>query len=382
MLKTRDLKPFLAIVFVACFLLSSGVSTVLAKDVSVFYQFVDQSTGANLYMLNVVVPQSLIDYYGQMSHKSASGADFAKFVTPFALAPIAACIREIYPDDEDFANGVLTLVHQIPYEVIIPASYPVEILVSNKGDCDLLSFVAASVLKAGGLDVVLLHYPAKEHLNIGINLPDVPKNARSGVYSVTHLGAKYYVAECTSSDWKNGWRVGESPADLKNVSATILSLDQPEQVSPGQVSASFKKLADSSLGLNVSPFLLLEDNSFTASGQISPAVSSQNVTLYFSANGDSWFVAGTAVTGVDGRFNLVWVPEENGFLELRASWVGNDVYAGSTSVKVGSLVLPFLFFVVAVVLVIAVLILLVVYFITKHRSKRAAPIVERSGANL
>jgi hypothetical protein len=49
---------------------------------------------------------------------------------------------------------------------------------------------------------------------------------------------------------------------------------------------------------------------------------------------------------------------------------------------VGSLVLPFLFFVVAVVLVIAVLILVVVYFVTRRGSKRVAPIVARSEANL
>jgi hypothetical protein len=368
LVKKRSLAAFLAMIFAGSVLFSGAVSLVYAEEASFTYQFVDQSTGNTLYTLNVVIPQTLIDYYGQLSHRSASAADFPKFVTPFALAPIANSLRELYPNDEDFANGVLTLVHQIPYEVIIPASYPVEILLGNKGDCDLFSFVAASILKAGGLEVVLLHYQSREHMNLGVHLSEVPKDLRSVVYSVTHSGLKYYVAECTSSDWRNGWRVGESPEDLRSVSATVLAVDQAEEVSPGQVSASFMELTDSILGLSVSPFLVLYGNSVTASGQISPAVTSQNVTLYSSANGDSWSVAGTALTGANGSFELVWVPEGTGFLEFRASWVGNDFYAGSTSVTVNSVVLPFLFVIIVAVSIIAVLILVVVHLATKRRS--------------
>lgn len=374
-MKVKHLAAALTCIFVGCFLSLSVVAPVMAQDISLSYQFVDQSTGATLYTLNVVIPPSLTEYYGQQSHRSASDADFSKFVTPFALVPIANCLREIYPDDEDFVNGVLTLVHQIPYEVIIPASYPVEVLLGKKGDCDLFSFVAASLFKAGGLDAVLLHYTSREHMNVGVHLSEVPKNSRTGIYSVTHFGVKYYVAECTSSNWRDGWRVGESPEDLKTVSAAVLALDQIEQVAPGQVSASFKRLEGSSLGLSVSPFLLLQGSSVTAQGQISPSVANQNVTFYISSNGDSWSVIGSTVTGVDGCFEFVWSPVEFGFLELRAGWVGNDVYAGSTSLTVNSLFFPFWVVLIAVVALVVVVISVVAYLATRSRSKASTSVV-------
>jgi hypothetical protein len=149
----------------------------LAADTSISYQLVSMDDGAFTHTLNVVVPQSLLEFYNERSHISATDGDFPKFVTPYALQPIADRLREIYPDDETFTNGVLTIIHQIPYEIITPAYYPVETLVMGKGDCDMLSVIAASILKAGGLDVVLLHYTSEEHMNLGVHLSQPPQNA-------------------------------------------------------------------------------------------------------------------------------------------------------------------------------------------------------------
>ncbi|MFB3889732.1 MAG: hypothetical protein ACE14S_09595 [Candidatus Bathyarchaeia archaeon] len=144
--------------------------------------------------------------------RSASNADFPKFVTPYALKPVADCLREIYSEDEDFTNGVLVLVHQVEFVEIVRAYYPVETMLRGRGDCDLLSYVAASILKAGGLDVVLLRYLEEEHMNVGVRLAKAPEDARlDGASFFNNDGAKYYVAECTSNNWKEGWRVGECP---------------------------------------------------------------------------------------------------------------------------------------------------------------------------
>lgn len=60
--------------------------------------------------------------------------------------------------------------------------YPVEVIVENEGDCDLLSFVAASIMMAGGLDIVLLYYESQKHMNVGVNLTHAPEDARTAVY--------------------------------------------------------------------------------------------------------------------------------------------------------------------------------------------------------
>jgi len=49
--------------------------------------------------------------------------------------------------------------------------------VENEGDCDLFSFVAASTMMAGGLDVVLLLYETQSHMNVGVNLSHEPDDA-------------------------------------------------------------------------------------------------------------------------------------------------------------------------------------------------------------
>ena len=107
--------------------------------------------------------------------------DFATFVTPYALKPIADCLRGIYSDDEDFANGVLMIVHQIPYEDTSLPKYPVETIVANKGDCALFSYIAASIMKAGGLNVVLFYYESEDHMNIGVGLSHEPNYARGKI---------------------------------------------------------------------------------------------------------------------------------------------------------------------------------------------------------
>ena len=91
------------------------------------------------------------------------------------------------------------ITHQIQYKESGPQKYPIETLMENEGDCDLFSFLAASIMKAGGIDVVLLLYEEEEHMNVGVNLPQEPNDARSNVYYFMHETKKYYAAECTGN---------------------------------------------------------------------------------------------------------------------------------------------------------------------------------------
>jgi hypothetical protein len=130
----------------------------------------------NNQKLYVSISPSLFDYYGNLSHTVSTDSDYANFVTPQAVESIAENIQNItrnLPDsNEQFADAVLTLVHQIPYAINGP-QYPVETLVDNSGDCVALSLLAASIMQAGGLDVVLIHYIGitPGHMNVGVYHP-------------------------------------------------------------------------------------------------------------------------------------------------------------------------------------------------------------------
>jgi hypothetical protein len=350
------------------------VSVCLAEDYTISYQLLDKLDGTAGYKLNVTVPQSLNEYYFKKSHRLTSDNDFAKIVTPYALKAIADNLRELYEDDEDFANGVLMIVHQIPYEETLPVKYPLETMIDNKGDCDLFACIAASVMKAGGLNVVLLHYEEEKHMNVGVHLSEAPKDARESVYSVTLDDVAYYVAECTGGNWTYGWRVGECPSNLKEASAQVITLENSEEVSPGQVSASFAALEPSAISLEISPFITFQESTIAFRGQLTPTKPDENVTIYVGASGSPWTVIGTVVTQTDGRFEYVWNTETAGIYAVRASWSGDDSYTGAISLTKNAVVIPlFLVALIAVVVVAAVIGALAVFALKRAKQKSLEP---------
>jgi hypothetical protein len=330
------------------------------------YELLDHPGGSTNYRLTVSVTSSLYEYYRSKDHNIYS-YDFAKFVTPSSLKPIADDLWSIYSDDEDFANGVLMIVHQIPYVESGPQKYPVETIVENEGDCDLLSLIAASIMKAGGLDVVLLLYQTQNHMNVGVHLSEEPNDARSTVYYYTHDGKRYYVAECTGDDWRHGWRVGECPDLLQEASARIITLEDCEQSSPGQVSSSYGALVVSSLSLAVSARFVIARSAVTMSGSISPALSGKNVTLYVSSSGSSLSVLVTVVTDSDGRYSYTWRPSSAGIHSMRASWSGDTDYAGADSGICTLISVPLEWLMMGVAVIVLLVVLLVVTLATRRK---------------
>jgi hypothetical protein len=301
-----------------------------AANYTYSYWLLDSPEGSTRYKLTVSVTPSLYEYYRSKDHTVYS-LDFAKFVTPYALKPIADSLWSIHSDEEDFANGVLMIVHQIPYVESAPQKYPVETIVQNEGDCDLFSFVAASIMMAGGLDVVLFYYEAEKHMNVGVYLPFTPNDARSTVYYIDYNGKPYYIAETTGGSWEKGWRVGECPDELKRASAQIIPLENAEQMSPGQVSSSYSALASSTISLTLSSTYIVRGGTVTISGQLTPAGSNKAVTIYVRKSGSQWSVLGTTITDSDGKFLFLWVPKSASTYYIRASWSGNSDYAGADS---------------------------------------------------
>lgn len=195
--------------------------------------FVLTAPDSSKYELAVTVPSSLYYYYQAKVHRISSWSDYAKFVTPYSLAPIASELKTIYKSDEDFANGVLSILHHFTYKERA-ASYPVETLVDGWGDCDSLSYLAASILRAGGVDVILLIWKDVKHMNIGVCLRYSPAAPSLFVSYYTYQGNRYYITECTGT----GWYVGQIPERLALEKAVIIDTGGCEQWSPSRVSVT------------------------------------------------------------------------------------------------------------------------------------------------
>jgi len=336
------------------------------------YQLLDSPNGSTYYSLNVAVSQSLYEYYCEKSHTLTSNDDFAKFVTPYALQPIADGLWDIYTDDEDFANGVLMIVHQIPYDETLRVKYPVETIAENEGDCDLFSYIAASIMKAGGLGVVLLYYENEAHMNVGVHLSHTPYDVRGQAYYVTYNNIQYYVGECTGDDWKNGWRVGERPDDLKHASPSVITLESCEQWAPGQVSASYETLESSKISLTVSSISVMQGGAITLSGRISPPLQDKTVTVYVKINNLPWTASDTITTDSNGRFAYAWNTEVAGIYYIRASWSGDDDYAGADSPILNVMVLS-MFFILLLAITMVLICVGTIVFLMSRRSREEVP---------
>lgn len=365
-MKMKIKSELVFVVLIVSVTLSCLPPSVLSANYAFVYELLDRPSGSTHYRLNIAVSESLLEYYVEKSHVQISENDFAIFITPHALKPIADCLREIYSDDEDFANGVLMIAHQIPYEETKPPKYPVETIAANKGDCDLFSYIAASIMKAGGLDVVLFYYESEEHMNIGVNLSHEPRCARGEIDYVLHDGIRYYMAECTGENWKEGWRVGECPDDLTNATVQVVTLENCEQSAPGQVTASYNALAVSTVSLDISSAFLTQGSSLTLSGQLSQLLQNTTITIYIKANGLPWSELGTASTDSSGCFTYVWLSGVSGICYLRASWSGNENYAAGDSPTRTVTVLSWFFIALLSMTVVLVSVGIVVFLASRH----------------
>ena len=282
---------------------------------------------------------SLYDYYHSKSHSIRGDGDYAKFVTPGAFKSIAGNIKNVTGNlpysEEQFANAVLMLVRQVPY-VESNVKYPVETMLENSGDCDLLSLLAASIMKAGGLDVVLLYYKnlSPGHMNIGVYLPYTP------VYRTWWLAPAgfeynnktYWMAECTS---RGGWKVGDRPDLLADVKPQIIPLENCEEASPAHVASSLAgSLVPSAISITVSSEnASIEDSGrmLTVSGSISPARAGKTVVMYVGKYGNSYNDFRTVFTDEFGNYSFTWNFTSTGAYYVRTSLSGFSNYSSSDS---------------------------------------------------
>jgi len=289
----------------------------------------------------------------------------AKFVTPSPLEPIAKDLWSIYNNPEDFANGVLMITHQIPYQESIPQKYPIETISENEGDCDLFSFLAASIMKAGGLDVTLLLFEEQEHMTVGVNLPQTPKDTRTEISYFAHEEKRYFIAECTGN-FENGWRVGECPDIIKGATARIIPLDELDEIrSPNQVSSSYNSPKYSSLFLTVSTEFAIAKNDIQIMGSLSPSLAGENITLYISSYGSELNKLAIVETNSDGHFFHTWNSPPGGIYSIRANWSGDADYIGSDSNISKIIIISSQWLMMGAIVLFSLIILLIVSFATR-----------------
>ena len=163
--------------------------------------------------------------YSIKNHTTSRYAEsFQKFITPEhpTISKIANDVDTSYSKDIDKANALLDIVSTLEYkyDVLHPDNeedpnadedpkYPIETIIDGTGDCEDLSFLYASLCKVIGLDVVLLEWvnidSNSKHINVGINLPEIPPDSNDLKY--IHAGQEiYYVCECTGDSVT--WDVG------------------------------------------------------------------------------------------------------------------------------------------------------------------------------
>jgi hypothetical protein len=294
--------------------------------------------GQYRHKLYVSVPPSLYDYYHGETHSLSYDWDYSKFVTPSAFESVADNLRNVTRNlpysDEEFADAVLMLVHQLSYAVG-DMKYPVETLVDNSGKCDTLSLLAASIMKAGGLDVVLLYYEglSPSHVNVGVYLPNTPVYH---TWLMTPTGYEYnnktyWMAECTPT---TDWKVGDCPSLLANAKPTIISLENCEQTSPEPVSSSLDSplnVSSISIDLSSDPSAVGDgEPTLTVSGSIAPGYPGESVVMYVNKDRTPCNAFSTK-TDQAGKYCFTWNFTSTGTYYIRTSWSGTSNYAGADS---------------------------------------------------
>jgi len=365
-------KIFILLLSLLLFLSLSNIS--LAQNVQHTFELLDRPDGSKTYQLTVSITQTLYEYYLARDHQLYNINDLSKFVTPNPLEPVANDLWRIYSNQEDFVNGVLMITHQISYKETLPQKYPIETIKENEGDCDLFCFLAASIIKAGGIDVVLLLYEKEEHMVLGVNLQQEPRDARSNVYYYTYEQKRYYVAECTGN-FEGGWRVGECPDLIQGIQAQIITLDNMELLAPGVISSSYNVLQSSSLVLSVPSTFVISENSVEIIGLLSPGLEGKNVTLYVSSFSSSLTRLATVLTDSNGCYSYTWQSPPGGIYSIRANWSGDADYAGADSGISRVVIIPFLWLLMGAIFFVCLIVLLILYLLTRGNEiqKVAAP---------
>lgn len=161
------------------------------------------------------------------------------------------------------------------------------------------------------------------------------------------------------------------PDDLKNVPVQVITLENCEQQAPGQVSANYENVGLSTISLTASATFVFQGWSVTLSGQLSPVLQNESITIYGRINSSPWIVLGTATTDSNGMFTYVWTADAAGICYVRASWSGNEDYLGADS-PVQTLTIVSTFFILLLTVSVALACIGLAVYLTTRQTKQGA----------
>ena len=111
-----SIKFLISLVLISVVIIPFANSKTIEQNYSFQYKY-----GIQEQELFISIPDSLYDYYKSLDRRVIEDSDYASFATPESFISLADQIRTyIGPktrSDEQFANAVLTLIHQIKYGV-------------------------------------------------------------------------------------------------------------------------------------------------------------------------------------------------------------------------------------------------------------------------
>ncbi|MGC9104605.1 MAG: transglutaminase-like domain-containing protein [Candidatus Methanodesulfokora sp.] len=117
----------------------------------------------------------------------------------------------------EFTIAFIQSLPYVPDDVSASADeypkYPAETLITNGGDCEDTSILAAALLRKMGYKVALIFLPYEEHAAVGVAGPF------SGSYYEVD-GVKYFYLETTGE----GFRIGQIPSDITDTRAYVYSV--------------------------------------------------------------------------------------------------------------------------------------------------------------
>lgn len=332
-------KIFFIISVISLFLILPTVTFAINYDQKYIFhtQIGDIVINNELY---VSVPNSLYDYYQQQSHNTYNIEEYSKFITPNIFRSIALNLENVTNNlvcnDEVLANAVLDIVHQIPYKKS-NVKFPIETMIDNSGDCDTLSLLAASIMKAAGLDVVLFLYEnsSVSHMNLGVHLSNEPiyDLQESKAFYYEYDNKRYFTAETAGGNW----RVGQQPQTYASVIPKIISIENYDNTSFLEISSNLNNPPiPSSISLILNPeSLIVEEGetNVTILGSISPRYPNQKVIISLKYESSRFSTYKTVFTDQVGDYSLICSFNVTGKYTIQTSWNGAQNYAGSSSEK-------------------------------------------------
>ncbi len=141
--------------------------------------------------------------------------NLSDYITPneSEIKELALFLRRYFPHDYDFVMASINITRQLVYEndsTPFNFKYPLETLVEGSGDCEDLATFLVSLLRAGGIDSVLIIF--ENHVGVGINIEGI-----NGYY-FKYNKRKYYYIEITNKNYN----LGELPINLYNKKYKII----------------------------------------------------------------------------------------------------------------------------------------------------------------